>query len=242
MLRTRSLTGLLLLALTLGLVATGLVTTSASAAREKLIQGVVVDQGGHPVLGVTVSAVGADGENAASDLSYENTDASGDPQRGYFALHVTRGTFDVKLSKEGYTSVTISGIEITRRHPVESLGEVELVKKAVGTETSGKLVDNEITTDDKGKVKVTVTPGAQKPTGDVQVKEGSKVLGSAELVARNKGEVTVTLKKLAKGSHDLKVVYTGSKFHKASTSSKLTLVVKAAKRHRRLPNALAILG
>lgn len=241
--RSRSLVGSLLLVLTVGLVSTGLVTSPASAAREKLVQGVVVDQGGRPVLGVAVAAVDDAGKTVASDLSYENTNAAGDPQRGYFALHVgARGTFAIKLSKDGYVSRSISGVQITRKHPVASLGEITLTRKLVATETSGKLVDAEITTSDKGKVKVTVSPGKEKPVGDVVVRSGSKTVGSGDLDASDKGEVTITLQKLAKGSYDLKVVYTGSKFFKESTSGKLTLVVKAPKRHRPVPNALPFVG
>lgn len=236
--RTRSLTGLLLLALTLGLVATGLATTSASAARQKLVQGVVVDGRGQHLDGVTVQAFDDSGAPAASAETYANL-APGGTQHGYFWLDVPRGVYTVKVAEPGYVPVTLRAITIERGHPQASLGEITLLRR---TETSGRLADAGITTDDKGKVKVTVTPGAQKPTGDVQVREGSKVVGSAELVARARGEVTVTLRKLARGSHDLKVVYTGSELHQESTSSRLTLVVKAATRHRRLPNALAILG
>ncbi len=240
--RSRPVTGLLV-ALTLGLVGAGLVTTSASAAPEKLIQGVVVDQGGRAVLDVSVVAVKEDGVAAASDLSYENTDADGDPQRGYFALHVgARGTYTVMLSKNGYVSETISGVTVNRKSPRASLGAVTLTKKLVETKTSGKLVDSSVTVGSKGKVKVTVTPAGEKPTGDVEVTSGKKVVGSGELKAQDKGELTLTLKKLDKGSHDLKVSYDGSKFLKGSTSDRLTLVVKAAKRSRQVPNALAFVG
>ncbi len=241
--RSRSLAGSLLLVLTVGLVSTGLVASPATAAREKLVQGVVVDQGGRPVLGVEVAAVDEGGETVASDLSYENTNAEGDPQRGYFALHVgATGIFTVKLSKSGYISQTVSGVQVTRKHPVASLGEITLTKKPIATETSGRLVDAEISTGDRGKVKVTVSPGKEKPVGDVVVKNGRATVGSGELKAGDKGELTVTLKKLDKGSYDLKVVYAGSKFFKESTSGKLTLVVKAPKRHRPVPNALPFVG
>ena len=240
--RSRPLTGLLL-ALALGLVGAGLVATPASAAPEKLIQGVVVDQGGRPVLDVQVVAVNEGGDPAASDLTYENTDANGDPQRGYFALHVgAKGTYTVKLSKDGYVSKTIADVKVNRKNPKASLGEITLTKKLVETKTSGKLVKDSITVDDKGKVKVTVTPAGEKPTGDVEVTSGKKVVGSGELKAKDKGELTITLKKLAKGSYDLKVSYDGSTFQKGSTSDKFTLTVKAPKKKRQLPNALAYVG
>ena len=238
MARSRSLAGALAVALmSFGAVAS--TTTSASAAPEPLIQGVAVDGKGRPVLDVKVIAVNADGETVASDLSYENTDANGDPQRGYFALHVVKGTYRVVLTKQGYVKETLQGIEIKRGQWRASLGEIDLLRTS---RASGKLVRGTVAVGDKGKVKVTVTPTGDKPTGSVVVKKGQKKVGSATLKATHKGEVTVTLDKLPKGSHDLKVVYGGSRVHQGSTSATLTLTVKAERRGRLVPNALAYLG
>lgn len=228
-------------ALTVALLSFGTVAslgTSASAAPEPLIQGVAVDGKGRPVLDVKAVAVNADGDTVASDLSYENTDANGDPQRGYFALHVVKGTYKVVLTKDGFVKETLQGIEIKRGQWRASLGEIARLRTS---KTSAKLVKVTVPVGDKGKVKVTVAPTGDKPTGPVVVKKGQKKVGSATLKATHKGELTVTLDKLPQGSHDLKVVYGGSRVHQGSTSGKLTLTVKADRNRRLVPNALAYL-
>lgn len=241
--RNRSLISLLTLVVALGLAGAGLVASPASAAREKLIQGVVVDQAGHPVLGVMVQATDADGLVVASDESYENTNADGEAQPGYFALHVgARGTFTVTFSKAGHTSQTIEGVEIVRGAPVASLGEVEVPKKLVVTKTSASPARDSITTDDRGRVEVVVTPGSERPVGEVVVTAGRKVVGSGILRSRDRGTITVTLRKLDRGTHELRATYEGSEFHRSSTSSKFTLAVKAPRHGRTLPNALAYVG
>lgn len=241
--RTRSLTGFLMLVVALALSSIGLVAGPATAAREKLIQGVVVDQGGYPVLDVQVSAIDADGNIVATDLSYENTDGDGEAQPGYFALRVgVRGTFTVTFAKAGHTSQTVEGVEIFRGSPVASLGEVEVPKRLVATTTTAALVKSTVTTDERGRVELTVKPGSAKPLGEVVVQDGRKVLGSTSLRSRDKGVASVILRKLDRGTYDLKVIYEGSAFHRSSTSSKLTLTVKAPRRHRLVPNALPFVG
>lgn len=238
MARSRSLVG----ALALGLLSFGAVaatTSPATAAPDPLIQGVAVDGNGRPVLDVKVVAVDANGVTIASDLSYENTDANDLPQHGYFALHVVRGTYRVVLTKKGFVKKTVEDIVIKRRQWRASLGEIELLRTS---ETSASLVKGTVLVGDKGKVKVTVAPTGTRPTGSIAVKEGRTKVGSATLKAIHRGELTVILDKLPRGSHDLKVTYGGSGVHQPSTSGKLTLTVKAPRRQRLLPRALDYLG
>jgi hypothetical protein len=145
----------------------------------------------------------------------------------------------VTLSKKGFETAVIDDITIVKGHRIASLGEITLRRT---TETSGKLAPAEIRADEKGKVKVTVTPSGQKPTGAVSVKEGRKTVGSGTLKAKHKGELTITLDKLAKGNHQLTVVYGGSGVFAGSTSKKLTLTVKAPKKKSQRPNALVFVG
>lgn len=237
MLRIRPVVGLLF-ALVLGLVVSGLTSAPATAVADPIIQGVAVDGDGHPILDVEVTAE-KNGEVVASDLSYENTDAEGQPQPGYFALHVTKGDYTVTLSKKGFEPVAIGGISIRKGHRIESLGEITLLRTST---TSGKLDKAEIRADEKGKVAVTVKPTGMKPTGGIEVREGRKTVGSATLKSRHKGELTVTLDKLAKGVHELKVFYEGSSAFAGSTSGKLTLTVKAPRKKLQRPNALRYVG
>ncbi len=237
--RSRPVAGLLL-ALTLGLVGAGLSAAPASAAVEPKVWGVVLDGKGKPVLDVVVTAVDEDGETVASDLSYEGGAADDSPRQGYFQLFPGgNGTYTVTLKKKGFATEKFSGIKIASGDRVQGLGDVTLLRVS---KTSGKLVKETVTADDKAKVKAAVTPGSEKPTGKLLVKKGTKVVGSGALKATHKGELTITLDKLAKGSYDLKVVYAGSGFHAESASDKFTLTVKAPKKNRQVPNALAYVG
>lgn len=238
--RSRSLTALLLLALTLGLAATGLATTSASAVVEPKIWGVVLDGKGRPVLDVVVTALDQDDVTVATDRSYDDPDGDSAPRPGYFQLFPqSNGTYTVTLKKRGFVAARVSEVRIANGQRVQGLGEIALLRTS---RTSGKLVESSVPVGRKGKVKVTVMPGGQKPTGGVVVKKGKKVVGSAVLRAKHKGKVTVVLDKLAKGSHGLKVSYRGSGVHAASASAKLTLKVTNPRNRRPLPNALAYVG
>ncbi|MCW2763246.1 MAG: hypothetical protein JWR85_3447 [Marmoricola sp.] len=200
-----------------------------------LIQGVVVDKSGHFLDNVDVAALRANGnpEPAASMLTYASMREDG-PQHGYFFLDVgKKGDFTLTLSKKGYVTRTFPVGEVGKRQIV-SLGEITLTRIA-STATSAKLKDASISPTDKGKVTVTVSTKATKtPAGDVEVRDGNKVVGSDTLGSHDKGAVTVTLKKLAKGTYDLKAYFLGSSSLLASTSKAVTLTVKKA-RHR--PNA-----
>lgn len=214
--------------------------TSGSAAAPSrvqirpLIQGLVVDPQGHFLDNVSVAAIRANDHSAASALTYASIRESG-PQHGYFYLEVgSKGDFTLTLSKPGYVSRTYEVGEVGKKQVV-SLGEIKLSPAAAPTSTDANVVGRSITPSQKGKVDVTVsTKKTNKPTGDVEVRDGNKVVGSDTLKAGDKGQVTVTLKKLGKGTYRLKAYFLGSKTLKKSNSGAVTLTVKQAK-HR--PNA-----
>lgn len=73
-----------------------------------------------------------------------------------------------------------------------------------------------------GKATVSVkTVGVAKPTGKIKIKVGSKSV-TKTLKATNKGKVSITLPKLKKGKHTLKVTFTpsGAAKHASKTSTK----------------------
>lgn len=206
------------------------------AAAPPLIRGVVSDQFGHYVDNVDVEAVRANGNVAASSLTYASSWDSG-PQHGFFYLEVgKKGTYTLTLSKDGFVPRTLESVEITRLRQRLSLGEITLKRKLAATTTSGELRDESVTTSDKPRVDVSVKPGKAKPAGTVEIRIGSKVVGSATVKAADKGSTTVTLGKFAKGSYTLKAYYLGSKTTQASSSKAMTLSVKKARGHHR-PNA-----
>lgn len=229
MTRYRSLAGILMLALTLGFVALGSNAASSAngyravvphyAVGASRIHGVVQDQSGKRLDDVEVVATG---DGSASQLTYADSNGSG---HGFFNLAVFRGTYTVKFIKDGYSTITVEDVSVGRRKTVD-LGTIKLIKKVTKTETSGTLVDDVVTRREKGKVKVTVSPGKSKPVGEVLVKEGRDTVGDADLTGSDRGEIIVTLERLAPGSHTLKVVYKGTKLFEGSSSKTFTLTVK----------------
>ncbi|MBB6627452.1 Ig-like domain repeat protein [Nocardioides sp. KIGAM211] len=196
-----------------------------------LIQGLAIDQTGHYVDGVTVQATRADGTPAASDLTYASKWDDG-PQHGYFYLEVgRRGTYTLTLSKSGYVTATFGPVHV-RKNQRLGLGEILVKKVLPASSTTAGLDDKSLSVGQKGKVRVKVTSKAtKKPVGEIEVREGKTVVGSGVLRPSDKGQVTVGLKKLGKGTHTLKAYFFASPTLKASTSQPMTLTVKKPK-HR----------
>jgi hypothetical protein len=99
------------------------------------------------------------------------------------------------------------------------------VDKLVST-TTATLLGTTIKKSAHGKVSVSVAgSGVSRPTGTLTVKQGKKVLAKVKLKASSNGRKTISLPKLGKGKHKLKVVYSGSATVKGSTSKNVTLKV-----------------
>lgn len=200
-------------------------TALVAAAPDNLVQGVVVDQHGTPVDDVLVEAIAADGTTEASSFTYASRWENG-PQHGYFFVPVKRGEYTLVLSKAGYKTVEYDAGRITKRVKKISMGEIEIQKVAAPTTTAAELVKPTITTRDLGAVTVTVESKAEgKLVGDVEVREGRRVVGEATIVKKAKGTVVVTLDKLPKGSHQLTAYFLGSADFKPSSSKPVTLQV-----------------
>lgn len=199
------------------------------AVVQPLIRGIVVDQNGTPVDDVTVQATKDDGTPQASDQTYASKREDG-PQHGYFYLYVTKGTFTLALSKNGYKTVEYDAGTITRRGQKISMGELVIKKVAVATGTKASLKKGTVNTRQQGEATVTVTSKGSKPLGDVEVREGKHIVGEATLRKSNAGVVTIELDKLPKGAHDLKAYFLGTASFKASASTSFTLTVVKARR------------
>lgn len=195
-----------------------------AAESHPLIQGVVVDQKGKPVDDVQVKAIKADGTVQASALTYASDREDG-PQHGYFFVEVTRGTYTLKLSRDGYKTVEYDAGTITKRRQRISLGELEIALLAAPTTTKASLEKGTVSPKQRGVVDVKVTTRNGQAVGDVEVREGRRVVGSDSLRKSDKGSLAVALDKLPKGDHHLVVYYLGAKGLKASHSSGLTLHV-----------------
>ncbi len=114
-------------------------------------------------------------------------------------------------------------VALTRGNAVtNSLSVAKLSSKTTTTLSATRALPGK-------KVKVTVTvvvPENPKPTGTIKLYDGSKVLKTLSLSASRGGVVTFTYKKLKKGKHKIKAVYSGSPTTTGSTSKPVKLVVK----------------
>ena len=212
--------------------ASSVAVAPAKAATEPLVQGVVTDQFGNFVDGVTVRATRSGGAAAASSETYASVWADG-PQHGYFYLEVGQtGTYTLTLSKKGYETVEYDGVMVTRRGQKVSLGEIEIEKVLAATSINAMLSRQTVTTRDRAALAVVVsTKATQKPTGEVEIREGRKVVGSVVLKPGNRGNATVTLDKLGKGGHVLRAYFLGSEDLAPSSSKRpVTLVIGKSKK------------
>lgn len=200
---------------------------SRVAAKPQIL-GVVHDQAGNLVDDVAVQATKGDGQIVASAITYE-FDGDGGPQHGFFRLEVTKGTYTLTLSKEGYQTVEYDAGAIADRHQRLDVGELVVKKVAAATDTKASLGEATISTRQHGAVAVTVSSKGAKPLGDVEIREGRHVVGDATLRKSDGGSVTIELDKLPKGEHELKAYFLGTASFKASTSRALTLTVVKAK-------------
>lgn len=189
-----------------------------------LIQGVVVDQDGTPVDDVEVQATKADGTPQASDLTYANQHDDG-PQHGYFWLQVTKGTYTLTLSKDGFKTVEYDAGQVSRRSQKISMGELVIKRIAAATDTSASLQKSTVTTKQRGVADLTVTSKGGKPVGDVEVREGRDVVGEGTLEKSDGGKLTLELDRLPRGAHELKAYFLGSAGFKESSSKSFTLTV-----------------
>ncbi|MBS4751635.1 hypothetical protein KG112_02290 [Nocardioides sp. zg-ZUI104] len=99
--------------------------------------------------------------------------------------------------------------------------------------TTAKIKVSKVpTTKKKGKVVITVTGGAKKPSGKVKVTyNGGKLKGKKVKVSKTvrlgaNGTVSVTLPKSAKGKRTVKVKYLGTNTHKATKTVSKKINVK----------------
>ncbi len=205
----------------------------AVVERAGLIQGVAIDSSGRGIDDVAVQALDArTGEPVASALTYASDRRDG-VQHGYFYLHVDPGTYDVVLVKRGYDAGLLAGVTARRKAPT-SLGPITLELRDWPTTTAASVVDPVVAP--KQRVRLKVKVGSRKARvdgGRVKVLEGRKVLANQRLKRSDKGSVKVDLGRLPKGTHHLKVLFTGKEGLKPSRAEKVKVVVARSARHAR---------
>ncbi len=205
----------------------------AVVERAGLIQGVAVDSSGRGIDDLAVQALDArTGEPVASALTYASARPDG-VQHGYFYLHVDPGTYDVVLVKRGYDAGLLAGVTARRKAPT-SLGPITLELRDWPTTTAASVVDPVVAP--KQRVRLKVEVGSRKARvdgGRVKVLEGREVLANQRLKRSDKGAVKVDLGRLPKGTHHLKVLFTGKEGLKPSRAEKVKVVVARSARHAR---------
>jgi hypothetical protein len=234
MIRTRS--AALLTTLVLG--SAGIVASTVAPAGAVPLEpgqgnltGLVTDRDGGYLDGVEVVAHKANGAAEASDSTYEDV-LEHEYSHGFYRLYVhAPGTYRVTYELDGYVTRKVAGVKV-RNGQVRKLPTVTLLPEPKPSETSARLKDMRITTSERGKVVVSVTSDA-RPTGDVAVRYGRKVVGDGVLRRADKGAVTVTLDKLDRGTYPLKVYYGGSEAVAGSKSKELKLTVEKPRGHHR---------
>jgi hypothetical protein len=105
---------------------------------------------------------------------------------------------------------TIGSIVLSKQNSVTKLKAAKKAKH--GSTVSAKIK----VTNDYAKT------GGPLPTGKVVIKDGSKTLGKGKL---KNGKVTIKVKTLSVGTHDLVVKYAGDDFTNKSKSKKITVTI-----------------
>lgn len=105
-----------------------------------------------------------------------------------------------------------------------SLRTADFAVGKAATTTTAKLSKAKIKSGTKGKLVVTAR-SSFVVRGAVVVKRGTKVVGRGKIAAGSPGSVTITLSKLAVGTHKLKATFAGTGYLKGSTSGTVTLTV-----------------
>lgn len=195
------------------------------------IHGVVVDQGGKKVDDVNVEAYNGQGALSASSLSYASPD--NETKHGYFDLCVGRGTYTLKLSKDGYK--TKRGVDAgylvwygtTNRY----LGNVKVNKIMEDSTAKVTLSKDTIRVGDnaKGTVKITTTGGAV-PTGKWQILVDGDKEDSGKLTSDDSGKFSFSVSGLSKGSHTIKASYDGDDYVNGTDSKKVGIDVLKKKK------------
>lgn len=144
---------------------------------------------------------------------------------GLAVAQETRSTYVVRTRDAGlpvHVRVTASK---TGFLPGEAYSGQVSVKKLTTTVTASLVAT---TIPKRGRAVLKVHVGVLDlgvPLGKVQIKDGSKVIGTVNLRNDSGGHLTIRLKKLLPGTHKLKVFYLGSTATAPSKSKRLKLIV-----------------
>ncbi|MGW0882076.1 Ig-like domain repeat protein [Streptomyces sp. NPDC002671] len=176
--------------------------TAATTAYGKVPKVAVVVTGSHGVAPAGKVTV----KEGATVLGTGTLDASGKVTIG-LSNHLKVATHTLTVSYAGsgklYTSHATVSLKITK-----------------ATASLSTTAPSTVSHTAQAKVGVKVTAAGTTPTGTVRIYEGTKLLATGTL---NRGAVTITLPKLARGTHTLHAVYAGSSTVNAKTGANFTI-------------------
>jgi hypothetical protein len=148
---------------------------------------------------------------------------------GQAVARETRSTYVVR-GRDAGLPVFVRVIASRTGFVAGSADSAAAVVAPMATSLTAKADKTKLIQRDRPSLQVAVSvPDFDTALGQVQVREGSKVLASVPLASGKNGSLTIRLKKLTKGKHKLTISYTGS----ASTlpaSGSVTLKVVAKKK------------
>ena len=168
---------------------------------------------------------------AATDLSYASPD--NEIEHGYFAMHVTAGTYEVVLTRAGYRPSRVEVVKGKRDRaglgtPVEL---VALPRPTVELSTSGSKGGLTVRAGSRVELAAQLrAKGGSIPTGPVQVSLEQPKKGTAaatDLRRSDRGRFVVELGRVrTPGRYDVVVDYAGDDAHRATSSTFTLRVVK----------------
>ncbi|MET0931296.1 MAG: HtaA domain-containing protein [Aeromicrobium sp.] len=187
-------------------------TLEAAVTSKDLESGTVKDHGRIDVADVVAPKITVGGDSVTVAAATTVLTAQGAPAFGGF---YTAGTALDPLNSALTLGDVVEGTPATPVTP-PAAGPARLRPTL-----SAKLSKSSVKAGQRARLNVVVTlPAAagRRPTGQLVVRDGSRVIAVRTLKASHRGRVTVALPKLAKGRHRVKVTLNGTTLQEARTS------------------------
>ncbi|MEV7397417.1 S8 family serine peptidase [Aeromicrobium sp. NPDC092404] len=130
--------------------------------------------------------------------------------------HRIRTTYDGKYDSVNHRVITLA-----------SASPFQVVTVVKANATVGTSLISAIKRTSNAKLSLTVSvPGVPQPSGALKIYDGSRVIANSYLYGSSNGKKTITLPRLAKGKHQIRVRYAGNANINAKYSAYETIVSK----------------
>lgn len=175
----------------------------------------------------TAGAVSAAGSTLTIKDAPATLTDTGAPAFGGF---YTAGTALDPIGGTTTLGAVVGGEPATPVKPPTVAPSTGKVTGKVAPKLSAKLAKTSIKARQRAKVKIAVTlPGTKvgpQPTGQLVIRDGGRIISVKKLKASHRGRITVTLPRLAKGRHYVKVTLNGNPVRLPATSPYRSLRVR----------------